>query len=91
MHIYKYKEQYYCRLNQPNQDYIWLQVGVAPQCGVKDLLRIYPNTKTGRVFIPKNVTTKSFLGSHSINNYGWIFSIPNIGGPQGKGYVKARN
>jgi hypothetical protein len=95
MHIYKYKEQYYCRLNQPNQDYIWLQDGVAPQAECPALSfangRNNPNTnqpiQTGRIFIPKGFTPKDFGNSHYLVNYHWIFNrtINDIG------YVKPRN
>lgn len=72
-----------------NEDLPWLQDGVAPQCAVPNITKKYGNTQTGRVFIPEDVKTKSYLGSHSVGNYYWIFSdlIPND--PRG-GYVKPR-
>lgn len=80
--------QYGSNLGQANQDPVWDQDGIAPQCPVQGIENILNG---GRVFIPSFITTKSFLGSHSIANYGWIFNIPNVAGPLGKGYVKARN
>ena len=80
--------QYGSNLGEPNQDLMYLQDGVAPQSKVKDIEGNYPNTKTARVFIPASITTKGFAGSHSILNYGWIFT--NITTVTDKGYVKPR-
>lgn len=44
-------------------------------------------TNGGRIFIPTSITTKGFVGSHSISNYGWIFTEQTQGKP---GYVKPR-
>lgn len=67
---------------------------MAPQCECKGLTNANNeiNTagkplKTGRVFIPPTVTTKGFMGSHSIDNYGWIFTTKMKGDD---GYVKPR-
>lgn len=81
--------QYGSNLGEMNEDLPWLQDGVAPQCAVPNITKKYGNTQTGRVFIPEDVKTKSYLGSHSVGNYYWIFSdlIPND--PRG-GYVKPR-
>ncbi|MBA3681846.1 MAG: hypothetical protein H0W73_11895 [Bacteroidetes bacterium] len=83
--------QYGSNLGETNQDAYYLQDGVAPQCAAPNITKTYPNTRNGRIFIPSSVTTKSFLGSHSIANYGWIFNIQNVAGPLGYGYVKKRN
>lgn len=64
-------------------DLIWKQDGVAPQCPVSGL------TTYNRVKIPEEVT-QNFIDSHLIKNYKWIFNIQNIAGPNGKGYVKKR-
>jgi hypothetical protein len=71
-----------------NRDPYYEQDGVAPQCRAKDLKEI--NSKQGRAYTPpqNQVTfTKWFLDSHSIGNYGWIFTTINTGE---KGYVKIR-
>ncbi|MBA2610818.1 MAG: hypothetical protein H0U95_02525 [Bacteroidetes bacterium] len=89
--------QYGSNLNEKNADPIKEQDGVAPQCECTNLKSSNGQInsgngkaiKTGRVFIPSDVKTKSFVGSHSIDNYGWIFSIIS-GDPKG-GYVKPRN
>lgn len=78
---------------------MFLQDGVAPQCASQDLIGINGqiNTgngkqiKAGRVFIPDNPAvnaTKGYLGSHSISNYGWIFTNQTKDDP---GYVRPRN
>lgn len=72
-------------INDITEDPTWEQDGIAPQCPVKGIEQV-PNDHGGRVFIPKSVTTKSFLGSHSIANYGWIFN-KQLGDA---GYVKPR-
>ncbi len=56
-----------------------LQDGIAPQSAVKGI-------GDKRVFIPKEEKTQGFLGSHSIKNYDWIFSLP----AGSKGYIKPR-
>lgn len=68
----------------------FLQDGVAPQCPVKGITNLTSKTIGGRVYIPDNFLPKGFLDSHTISNYGWIFTdlIPND--PRG-GYVKKRN
>ena len=81
--------QYGSNLGETPQDAYYLQDGVAPQSAAPNILKSYPNTKNGRIFIPSSVTTKSFLGSHSIANYGWIFGIIK-GDPKG-GYVNKRD
>jgi len=86
--------QYGSNLGQPNADPLNEQDGVAPQCECTNLIFSNnqlnsgnnKNIKTGRVFIPNNVTTKGFIGSHSINNYEWIFNKQKNEG----GYVKPR-
>ena len=45
--------------------------------------------KYGRVYIPDGIETKSYLGSHSVGNYGWIFTELVPGDIRG-GYVKTR-
>ncbi len=62
-------------------DLMWLQDGVAPQCKAGGLL------DNNRAYIP-NSSPKGFTESHSIKNYGWIFTTINNGLP---GYVKKRN
>lgn len=79
--------QYGSNLDQTSPDPVNKQDGVAPQCEVVNITNTYVKTKTGRIFIPPTVDTKGFVGSHSIGNYGWIFSKT----PQEKGYVKPRN
>jgi len=83
--------QYGSNLDQQNPDPANKQDGVAPQCEVVNITNTYAKTKTGRIFIPSSVSTKGYVGSHSIGNYGWIFNIQNISGPLGYGYVKPRN
>ncbi|MGE0568484.1 MAG: hypothetical protein AB7O73_11085, partial [Bacteroidia bacterium] len=78
--------QYGSNLGEKDADPPYLQDGVAPQCKCKDFPT--PDDYHGRIFIPENITTKSFLGSHSISNYGWIFTERTIGKT---GYVKSRN
>lgn len=80
--------QYGSNLGEQDEDFPWLQDGVAPQCAVQGMNTIIAPTIGGRVFIP-DVDTKSYLGSHSVSNYGWIFKIIKDD-PKG-GYVKARN
>ena len=58
--IFREVWQYGSNLGQADEDLSWDQDGVAPQCVVTGIETKYPNTKTGRVFIPKSVTTKSF-------------------------------
>ena len=87
--------QYGSNLGEPNNDPMYLQDGVAPQCECANLSASNGqiNTangsqiKTGRVFIPMSVTTKGFVGSHSISNYGWIFNKQSTE----DGYIKKRN
>lgn len=79
--------QYGSNLDQDDHDLFCLQDGIAPQCAVPNINNTFANTKTGRAFIPSSVTTKSFLGSHTIANYGWIFTERTQGK---KGYVKPR-
>ena len=79
--------QYGSNLGEANQDPVWDQDGVAPQCAVTDIEKKYPKTTNGRVFIPKDWKPKGFLDCHTIANYGWIFTERT----QGKdGYVKPR-
>jgi hypothetical protein len=79
--------QYGSNLGEKGEDAYYLQDGIAPQCPVPNITGKYLKTKTGRIFIPSSVETKSFLGSHSISNYGWIFTERT----QGKdGYIKPR-
>ncbi len=66
---------------------MYLQDGVAPQCACAGITVKYPNTKTGRVFIPNTINTRGFLGSHTVKNYGWIFT--NLISTQ-DGYVRPR-
>ena len=79
--------QYGSNLGQPNQDPMWEQDGVAPQCPVPDIKTPYLKTKTGRVFIPKSWAPKGFVECHTIGNYGWIFKEKKEGDD---GYVKQR-
>ena len=51
------------------------QDGVVAQCSVERLESL--TSKSGRTFILTNVTTKGFVKSHSISNYGWIFERQN--------------
>jgi hypothetical protein len=62
---------------------IWEQDGVAPQCKIENI-DLNP-TKGGRVYIPPELK-KGFVESHTIGNYGWIFT--KITGQDG--YVKKR-
>jgi len=57
----------------------WRQDGVAPQCPVG-------NIGTRRAYIPDDVV-QGFISSHSIGNYGWIFSKLN---KDDRGYVTPR-
>jgi hypothetical protein len=76
--------QYGSNLGETNADPLYLQDGVAPQCGVGGL------PTNNRVFIPKQVSfTKDFVNCHILDNYGWIFNIKNVAG-QNQGYVKPR-
>ncbi len=89
--------QYGSNLGQPGNDPMYLQDGVAPQCECSNLvisngqLNSGNNKpiKTGRIAIPQSITTKGFVGSHSIRNYGWILDIGET--DQTGGYVKPRN
>jgi hypothetical protein len=60
-------------------DPVWMQDGVAPQC---------PIGKIGdrRAYIP-STAKRGFLESHKITNYEWIFTVIKEGD---KGYVKPR-
>ncbi len=78
--------QYGSNLDQSNADLVKEQDGVAPQCAVPEIEKIYTKTKAGRIFIPNGIT-KGFVQSHSIGNYGWIFNRT----PSENGYVKPRN
>ncbi len=69
-------------------DLVWEQDGVAPQCPIKGL---ESNTSTsGRVYLPNNFYPKTFLGCHSISNYGWIFTDIIYNPNKPNGYVKPR-
>ncbi|MBK9285263.1 MAG: hypothetical protein IPM51_13260 [Sphingobacteriaceae bacterium] len=83
--------QYGSNLGMQNEDPPWLQDGVAPQCNVQGIGLNLPGFSSKRIEIPREVETKSYLGSHSIGNYYWIFNIKNVAGTQGAGYVKKRN
>ncbi|MDQ6481854.1 hypothetical protein [Dyadobacter sp. LHD-138] len=85
--------QYGSDLNQPGADPMWLQDGVAPQVAVGGINNLPSgNTKGGRAFTPKNQNIpKGFVESHSIGNYGWIFSIqPGLQNNLSNGYVSPR-
>ena len=81
--------QYGSDLGQTGADPMWQQDGVAPQAAVKGL--VITTQKYGRAFIPKNqdIDKKGFVKSHSIGNYGWIFSLPATG-INSNGYVTPR-
>ncbi|MBK9285261.1 MAG: hypothetical protein IPM51_13250 [Sphingobacteriaceae bacterium] len=70
-----------------NEDPPWLQDGVAPQCNVPGIGLNLPGFSSKRIEIPREVETKSYLGSHSIGNYYWIFKKKS----NEEGYVKPRN
>lgn len=74
--------QYGSNLGEADQDPIWEQDGVAPQCAVGGL------SDNNRVFIPKDWKPKGFVESHAISNYKWIFT--KIIDPLAKGYVSKR-
>jgi hypothetical protein len=78
--------QYGSNYGEQNEDVPWLQDGVAPQCAVPGFGPM-DKKKYGRVFIPLGVETKSYLGSHSVGNYTWIFNRSN----NDAGYVRTRN
>ena len=67
-------------------DLVWEQDGVAPQCPIKNIGSRLSGTLNGRVYLPQDFYPKTFLGCHSISNYGWIFNIKT----DKDGYVKAR-
>jgi hypothetical protein len=67
-------------------DLVWEQDGVAPQCPIKNIGTPLPHTLNGRIYLPQDFYPKTFLGCHSINNYGWIFNLEQ----KTDGYVKAR-
>ena len=77
--------QYGSNLGEPNEDPLYLQDGIAPQIEVKDINILDPG-KGGRAFIPNGVP-KGFKESHSISNYGWIFTERK---KEMEGYVKPR-
>jgi hypothetical protein len=79
--------QYGSDLGQPNADPFWDQDGVAPQCGAYKIDKLPSSVKGGRVFIPKGFKPKGYLESHTIKNYGWIFTDQTEGK---SGYVKPR-
>lgn len=60
--------QYGSNLGETDQDPIWEQDGVAPQCAVGNL-------DDRRAFIPKDWKPKGFVESHAVSNYKWIFNI----------------
>lgn len=83
--VWQYGSNYGIGYNA-GEDFPWLQDGVAPQCAVPGFTGVDPK-KYGRVYIPSTVETKSYLGSHSVGNYGWIFNRMS----NDPGYVKKRN
>jgi hypothetical protein len=66
------------------------QDGVAPQCMAPGLDRLPASTKGGRVYIPADWPDQGYLGSHTVANYGWVFSELRENDPRG-GYVKPRH
>jgi hypothetical protein len=65
------------------------QDGVAPQCMALGLDRLPAGTRGGRVYIPPDWPGQGYLGSHTVANYGWVFSELRENDPRG-GYVKPR-
>ncbi len=80
--------QYGSNLGIVDADPLYKQDGVAPQCGCPNLPQL-PTKRLGRVFIPKEWAPKGFVESHSIGNFGWIFSELKPNDQRG-GYVKPR-
>lgn len=64
--------QYGSNLDQRDPDPVWEQDGIAPQCEVAGLEKL--NSKQGgRAFIPKDWPHKSFIDSHMLAYFNWIF------------------
>ena len=78
-------KHYLSKTSQPNADPLYLQDGIAPQIKVFGIDGLTTPTKGGRAFIPPGVP-KGFKESHSISNYGWIFTRISTQ----SGYVKPR-
>jgi hypothetical protein len=76
--------QYGSNLNQPHEDPIRQQDGIAPQEAVKNLESL-PAAQGGRVFIPSDWPNKHFVHSHMVYSYDWIFDRIGPGFP---GYVQ---
>ncbi len=68
----------------------YLQDGIAPQCKVDGITNLPQTTKGGRVYIPDNFTPKGFLESHTVKNYGWIFTSIQYDANNPNGYVRPR-
>jgi hypothetical protein len=66
--------QYGSNLGEPDADPVWEQDGIAPQCAVKGIDSLPPNTQGGRLFFPKDWKRKNFIDSHQLYNYYWIFT-----------------
>jgi hypothetical protein len=73
--------QYGSNLGEVNQDPARQQDGVTPQAAVKHLIN---SDVSGRIFIPTDWPSKSFIDSHMIYNYQWIFDRLQ---PGNKGFV----
>jgi hypothetical protein len=70
----------------PDRDPFYEQDGVAPQCAVPNITELSNEIPHGRAYIPDNGVERDFTESHSISNYGWIFSKEK----GENGYVKQR-
>ena len=78
--------QYGSSENEPNDK----QDGVTPQVSVPDIENPTKNKVGGRVYIPNDSKIPhSFLSSHSIENYKWIFT-KLLNPKTDPGYVKPR-
>ena len=63
------------------------QDGVAPQVGIPNIENKQVNPIGGRAYIPNDGSVpRGFISSHSIDNYGWIFTRKTTD----NGYVKPR-
>lgn len=70
------------------EDNLWEQDGIAPQCAVPGLSwGAAKGENYGRIPIPSTDPNRDFLGAHSESSYGWIFESREKGEP---GYVKKR-
>ena len=69
------------------EDKCYEQDGVAPQCAVQGL-ELQGSRQYGRAYIPKSVSNKGFVESHSLDSYFWIFGLNSN---DEDGYIDAKD